>query len=154
VKLRALIKGPAARRAVFGGSDGMMSLLGVVGYLLVTHPKLIFPTALSGAISSGVSMAAGDFMSADTDTRLPGAAVMFGATVIGGAAPAVPWAFTSGAAALACAAGVCVVIAGLVAFLREAGPGQRWVIVGQTFAILAVVLIVTIACDLWIGSTA
>src|ERR1035441_1101152 len=47
-------RGKLARPAVFGLADGLMSMLGVVLFLL-GHRSLIFPAALSGGISSALS---------------------------------------------------------------------------------------------------
>lgn len=76
---------------MFGLSDGMTSLLGVILYL-TGHPKLIFPVALSGAISSAFSMAGGQWLSSPEDGKK--AAITMGvATGTGAMLPAVPFAF-------------------------------------------------------------
>ena len=73
------VKPSLLKPAVLGGFDGTASLLGVVIYLLATHPSLIFPAAASGAVSSAISMAGGAFLS-DSGNGLAASGVM-GATV-------------------------------------------------------------------------
>ena len=139
-----------ARPAVFGLADGMMSLLGVVLYLL-GHQALIFPAAVSGAISSAVSMAAGQWLS-DPDRGLPAAAVMGAATGAGAVLPAVPFAFTSGTAAVGESVWICVLVSLTVALLR---PGRRWQrAVTETFLVLGAVFAVVLICGMWLPGSA
>jgi VIT1/CCC1 family predicted Fe2+/Mn2+ transporter len=145
------VKRDLVRPAVFGASDGMMSLLGVLLYLGVSHPTLVVPAMLSGAVSSAISMAVGDYLSVETDTRLPGALVMCVATLVGSTAPGMPWAVTSGAAAWGASAVVCAAIAAVVGLIRPAHSGRRGRVIAQTYLLLGLVLVVTIACDALIG---
>jgi hypothetical protein len=135
------------RQAVFGSFDGTASLLGVVIYLLLAHPALIFPAAVSGAASSAVSMGGGEWLS-DSDSGFAASAVMAGATFAGALLPAVPFAFSSGAAAVAGSAAVCLGICVAVARLREnRGFGLA---LAETLGILAAVLAVTVLCGLFL----
>lgn len=135
------------RPAIFGSFDGTASLLGVVIFLLFTHPALIFPTAVSGAASSAVSMAGGEWLS-DSDNGFGASLVMGIATFAGGILPAVPFAFGSGPAAVLASAAVCLGIGAAVARLR---PGRRLSLaLAETFGILAAVIAVTVACGLFL----
>lgn len=132
-----------ARPAVFGGFDGCASLIGVVIYLAVTHPLLIFPAAVSGALSSAVSMGGGEFLS-DSDSGLAASAVMAAATFTGALAPAVPFAFGHGPLAIAGCAALCAVIVVIVAALR---PNRGLSLaLAETAGLLAVTVAVAFAC--------
>lgn len=128
-------KARLARSAVFGLADGMMSLLGVVLYLL-GHQALIFPAALSGAISSTLSMAGGEWLS-DSDNGLPASVMMGLATGLGSLLPALPYLFERGPAAIAESGVICIMIAVIVTFLRpNRGLGLAF---AETFGILTAV---------------
>ena len=83
------MKRDLAGPAVFGGFDGTSSLLGVIVYLLITHPALIFPAALSGAVSSALSMGAGEWLS-DSENGFAASLVMGAATLTGALLPCAP----------------------------------------------------------------
>ena len=135
------------RQAVFGAFDGTASLLGVVIYLLFTHPALIFPAAMSGAASSAVSMGGGEWLS-DSGSGPAASLVMAAATFTGALLPAVPFAFGTGGAAVAGCAAVCLGICVAVARLREnRGFGLA---LAETLGILAAVLAVTVLCGLFL----
>ena len=133
-----------AKPAIFGLADGMMSLLGVVLYLL-GHQGLIFPAALSGGISSALSMAGGEWLS-DSENGLGASCVMGGATGLGAILPALPYAFWTGPAAVAQSVVICCLIGVAVACLRpNRGLGMALV---ETFGILAAIFLVVLACGL------
>lgn len=126
--------------AVLGGFDGTSSLLGVIVYLLVTHPALIFPAALSGAVSSALSMGAGEWLS-DSDSGWAASLVMAGATLTGALLPAVPFAFGTGRLAVAESVVLCAGIGVTVAALRHnRGFGVALL---ETFGLLIVILAIT-----------
>ena len=129
--------------AVFGLADGMMSLLGVVLFLL-GHRALIFPAALSGGISSALSMAGGEWL-CDSDNGLGASAIMGLATGIGAIAPAIPYAVTAGSLAVAESVVICVLIGVTVSFLR---PQRLPVALAETFGILAAIFAVVLALGL------
>jgi VIT1/CCC1 family predicted Fe2+/Mn2+ transporter len=144
------VKTRLARPAIFGLADGMMSLLGVVLYLL-GHPSLILPAALSGGISSALSMAGGEWLS-DSDNGLGASCVMGAATGLGAILPALPYAVTTGVAALAGSITVCVLIGAVVGLMR---PARRQVIaVAETYAILGVIFLVVLACGVFLPGSA
>ena len=137
------LKSPLTRPAILGGFDGTASLLGVVIYLLLTHPALIFPTAASGAISSAISMGGGEFLS-DSDNGLAASGVMAAATFTGAVLPAVPFAFTSGPAAVAMCA---VITAGLGVAVSQMRPNRgRGLALAETFTLLVIVAAAVVAC--------
>lgn len=128
--------------AVFGGFDGTSSLLGVIVYLLITHPALIFPAALSGAVSSALSMGAGEWLS-DSENGFAASLVMGTATLTGALLPAVPFAFGSGPAEVTASAVLCAAIGYTVARLRT--NRRLGLALAETFGLLTVILGVTAA---------
>lgn len=138
-----------ARPATFGGFDGTSSLLGVIIFLLVTHPALIFPTALSGAISSALSMGAGEWLS-DSDNGFGASGVMAVATLTGALLPAVPFAFSTGPTAVAECAIICVCIGIAVAMLRA--KRSLPLALTETFGLLLIIAAVTAGCAIAWGS--
>lgn len=148
------MKAPARRTlaapAVLGLADGMMSLLGVVLYLM-GHQGLIFPAALSGGISSALSMAGGEWLSESENG--PGASLVMGAaTGTGAVLPALPYAFSAGPAAVAQSVIICVLIGVVVATLR---PNRRLgLALLETFGVLAAIFAVVLACGLVLPGSA
>lgn len=135
--------------AILGGFDGTASLLGVIVYLLVTHPALIFPAALSGAASSALSMGAGEWLS-DSENGFAASLVMGASTLTGALLPAVPFAFGNGPAEVTVSAVLCAAIGYTVARLRtNRGLGLA---LAETFGLLAVILGVTAALAVWLPS--
>lgn len=139
-----------ARPAIFGLADGLMSMLGVILYL-IGHQSLIFPAALSGGISSALSMAGGEWLS-DSDNGLGASCVMGGATGLGAILPALPYAVTSGAAALTCSIVICVLIGAAVALMRP--MRSRVLAFAETYAILGAIFLAVLACGLLLPGSA
>jgi hypothetical protein len=134
-----------AGEAVFGGSDGLMSILGPVMFFASRDPRYVFPVAFMGAVSASASMAAGQQMSEDRQS--PWAPVMMGAaTFAGSVLPAAPFLFARGLTAICCSAAVCVAVALGVGHLRS-WRRHRY---AETLAILALVAGVTATCNLLI----
>lgn len=136
------------RPAIFGLADGMMSLLGVILYLL-GHQSLIFPVAISGAVSNALSMAGGEFMS-DSDNGLAACIVMGISTGIGAIIPAIPFAFATGPLALAVFVTACLLVTIIVGSLRIRQRGEKITIRGllPTLALLGAIFGVVIAVSL------
>lgn len=132
-----------ARPAIFGGYDGASSLLGVVVFLLLTHPALIFPAALSGAISSAISMGGGEWLS-DSDSGFGASSVMAGATFTGALLPGIPFAFGHGMLSIAFSAVLVVMVAVVVAFLRTAR--SRTLALAETLGLTVLIFAVTLLC--------
>lgn len=142
--------GKLARPAIFGLSDGLMSMLGVVLYLM-GHQALIFPAALSGGISSALSMAGGEWLS-DSEHGLGASCVMGAATGLGAILPALPYAFGTGPVAVAESIMICVLIGIVVAALRPLrGFGMA---LAETFGILLAIFGVVLACGLFLPGAA
>ena len=141
------MKRSLARPAVFGAFDGTASLLGVVVYLLVTHPALIFPAALSGAISSALSMGAGEWLS-DNDSGPAAAAVTGAATFTGALLPAVPFAFSTGPAAVAECGVICVMLAVAVAAMRPVRSLP--LALAETLGLMTAIFAATVLCGLFL----
>jgi hypothetical protein len=138
-------RGKLAPPAIFGGFDGCASLLGVIVYLVATHPSLIFPAAVSGAIGSAISMGGGEWLS-DSENGLGASGVMAAATFTGALLPAIPFAFGSGTPAIAQSVVICCLIGFTVACLR---PGRAlWRALAETFGILTAVLGAVLALGL------
>lgn len=138
------------RPAVMGLADGLMSMLGVVLYL-TGHPRLIFPAALSGGISSALSMAGSEWLS-DSDNGFGASCIMGAATGMGAIFPAVPYALTTGAPAIAASVVICVAIGVLVAFLR---PNRgRDLALTETFGVLIVIFTVCLLLGLILPGSA
>jgi VIT1/CCC1 family predicted Fe2+/Mn2+ transporter len=138
------------RPAVFGLSDGMMSLLGVVLFLL-GHQSLIFPAALSGGISSALSMAGGEWLS-DSDSGLGASCVMGAATGVGAVLPALPYALATGPVALCCSVVICLGIGVAVALMRPNRRPAR--ALAETGAVLAVIFAAVLVCGLFLPGSA
>ena len=137
-------RGKLSRPATFGLADGLMSMLGVVLYLM-GHQSLIFPAALSGGISSALSMAGGEWLS-DSENGLGASCVMGAATGLGAILPALPYAFGTGPAAVAESVVICCLIGVIVAALRPMrGFGMALV---ETFGILLAIFAAVLLCGL------
>jgi VIT1/CCC1 family predicted Fe2+/Mn2+ transporter len=135
---------PLARPAIMGLADGMMSLLGVILYLL-GHQSIIFPAALMGGISSAISMAGSEWLS-DSDNGLGASCVMGGATGLGAILPALPYAIWAGPLAIAESMIICVLIGIVVAALRpRRGFGMA---LTETFGILLAIFAVVLLLGL------
>ena len=127
-----------------------MSMLGVVLYLM-GHQALIFPAALSGGISSALSMAGGEWLS-DSENGFGASLVMGGATGLGAILPALPYAFGAGPAAVAESVVICVMIGLVVALLRPSrGPGMA---MAETFGVLLAIFAVVLACGVFLPGAA
>lgn len=96
--------------AVFGGFDGATSVVGVL-LTLTGRPGQILPTTLGLAVAGGVGMAAGSWLSADSDAGPREALVIGAATAVGTLLPALPYALLAGAAAMVCS-GLLLVLLG------------------------------------------
>lgn len=136
--------------AVMGLFDGTCSLLGVVLFLL-GHRNLIFPAALSGGISSALSMAGGEWL-CDSSNGLAASVVMGVATGAGAVLPAIPYAIITGPAAITASVVICILIAVTVSYLR---PARLPVALAQTFGILGAIFAIVLALGLILpGGTA
>ena len=141
------VKPSLLKPAILGGFDGTASLLGVIIFLLLSHPALIFPAAASGAISSAISMGGGEFLS-DSGNGLAASGVMAAATFTGAILPAVPFAFGTGPLAVTGCSLVIIAIGAAVSAMR---PNRGWPLaLAETFGLLALVAAVVVTCGLFL----
>jgi len=126
-----------AGAAVFGASDGLMSILGPVMFTASRWPQLVFPIAVSAACSMG----AGEFLGQEA-TNWAAVPVMGAATFTGSVLPSLPCLWSSGWAALAQSAAACLAVAVAVGHLRW--RRHRY---AETVAVLALVVAVTVLCN-------
>ena len=137
--------------AIFGSFDGATSVVGVL-LTLTGHPEQITPTSLGLAAAGGVGMAAGSWLSADTDAGPVEAAVIGGATAVGTMLPALPYlALTGGAAILTSAVILVLLGAGITAVrARDRSPLRA---AAETYGVLIAVCAAVALCALATGST-
>ena len=129
--------------AVFGASDGLMSILGPIMFTAARAPHLVFPIAVMGAVSAACSMGAGEFLGERApDWRAVPA--MAAATFTGSVLPALPYLWSAGMGALAQSGVACALTALAVGHMRSWRPHRY----AETLVILAVVFAVTVACNL------
>jgi hypothetical protein len=139
VNLKALRNPALFRPALFGLSDGMMSILGSVLYLL-HHPAWIVPVALLSGLANALSMGGGEFLS-DNDTGFWGALVMGVATGSGAVLPAIPFMFGHGPMAIGIMVAICLCIGVVVGSMRKQNCNQHSLFfeIWTTLALLALI---------------
>jgi VIT1/CCC1 family predicted Fe2+/Mn2+ transporter len=130
-----------ARPVIFGVGDGMVSLAGTVWYLH-GHPALVLPAAISGGITSAISMAGFDALS-DSTRSVAESCALGAATGVGCMLPALPFAALHGAAAIGASAAVCAVLAVIIAMIR---PNRS-----RTLSLVEVLGVVALAFGAVIG---
>lgn len=130
--------------SIFGLSDGLMSILGVV-LGLRAHPELVVWASLVAAVSSGASMGVGQYLPEETDDGVTACAVLGLATATGTLLPALPYLWLRGGAAFAVTGGICALLAVTVASMRANGSARRWWL---AVGLLAGVFALTWACAL------
>lgn len=136
------------RVAVFGAADGLGIVLGLIAGMIVSHQPAhaVWAAALSGGIAELFSMANGQRISDSSSGWLPAVAIGI-AFLAGCALPAVPYSFSSGAAALILALVLCAAVAAVISWLR---PEKGALAIVETFGLL---LITGVACGvvgLWL----
>ena len=136
------VKASLVRPVVFGLGDGMVSLLGAVWYLS-GHPALVLPAAISGGVTSAVSMAGFDALS-DSDRTVRESCTLGAATGAGCALPAVPYAILHGTAAVAASVTVCAALAVIIALMR---PNRGKVLsLAEVLGVVALAFAAVILC--------
>jgi hypothetical protein len=129
------VKRSLARPLIFGLGDGLVSLLGAILYLS-GHPALVLPTAVTSGATAAVSMAGFDWLSEDNDHGFGESCLLGLATWAGSMLPAIPFAFTRGAGALAGSVIICVAAGVLLALMRpNRGKGLSLLETGAVFAV-------------------
>lgn len=134
------------RPAVFGVFDGSTSVLSIL--LAYRHlDALIFPGALALGAVGAVGMAAGEYLSDDTDSGLGAALVIGVATGLGTVAPAVPYLLLHGILAAATALLVLLGIGALIAGVRA--KRHSWLrALLETYGVLLVASAAAVVCTL------
>ncbi|MGA5820796.1 hypothetical protein ACPC54_23385 [Kitasatospora sp. NPDC094028] len=110
--------------AIFGGFDGANSIIGVVQGVPAED---VVHAACLGAVSAGMSMAAGAWLSERAQTRLTRltrALVLGAATAAGTILPALPYLVLSGPAALAGTGVVLAVLGAAISAARTRLPAE------------------------------
>jgi hypothetical protein len=138
------VRASLARPVIFGCGDGMVSLLGTIWYLS-GHPAFVLPAAISGGITSAVSMAGFDAIS-DSERPVSESCLLGAATGTGCVLPAIPYELFHGAAAVAGSVAVCVTLAVVIALIR---PKHGAVLsLAEVFGVVAVAFAAVIICGL------
>jgi VIT1/CCC1 family predicted Fe2+/Mn2+ transporter len=134
------------RPAVFGVFDGSTSVLSIL--LAYRHlDGLIFPGALALGAVGAVGMAAGEYLSDDTDSGLAGSAAIGVATGVGTVAPAVPYLMLHGVVAAVAAVAVLLGIGVLIAGVRAKRHSWLRALV-ETYGVLLVASGAAVVCTL------
>lgn len=126
------------RPAVFGAADGLTCALGAI-LSLAGHSELVLRTAVALAAAECVGMAAGEWLS-ESGSGFRASAVIGLATGVGGALPALPYAWLAGSAAVWSSVAVFVACAGLITWARSGQRGWRRA-AAETYGVLAVVAV-------------
>ena len=136
--------------AIFGGFDGSTSVVGVL-LTLTSHPAQILPAALGLAAAGGVGMAAGSWLSQDTDTGPLESTVIGAATAVGTMLPALPYTALGGMAAIVCSAVILVLLgAGITTVRARDRPLKR--AAAETYGVLAAVCAAVAVCAVLTGA--
>ena len=140
------MKASLIRPVVFGLGDGMVSLLGAV-WFLSGHPGLVLGAAISGGVTSAVSMAGFDSLS-DSDRSVRESCTLGAATGVGCALPAVPYAILHGVAAVAVSVVICAALAVLIALIRP--NRSRALSLAEVLGVVALAFAAVIVCGLFL----
>lgn len=136
--------------AVFGGFDGATSVVGVL-LTLTGHPEQIIPASLGLAVAGGVGMAAGSWLSADSDAGPVEALVIGSATAVGTLLPALPYTVVAGMLAIACSAVILVLLGAAITLVRARDRSLRRA-AAETYGVLAAVCAAVALCAVLTGS--
>ena len=140
------MKASLARPLIFGIGDGMVSLLGTVWYLS-GHPAFVLPAAMSGGVTSAVSMAGFDAVS-DSGRPVSESCLLGAATGTGCVLPAIPYELFRGPAAVAGSVAVCVTLAVVIALIRPSR--SKFISLAEVFGVVAVAFAAVIVCGLFL----
>jgi VIT1/CCC1 family predicted Fe2+/Mn2+ transporter len=140
------VRASTIRPVVFGLGDGLVSLLGAV-WFLSGHPTLVLGAAVSGGITSAISMAGFDALS-DSDRSVRESCTLGLATGVGCALPAVPYAVLHGAAAVTVSVVICAALAVLIALIRP--NRSRALSLLEVLGVVALAFAAVIVCGLFL----
>jgi VIT1/CCC1 family predicted Fe2+/Mn2+ transporter len=140
------LRSSLVRPVCFGLGDGMVSLLGAV-WFLSGHPTLVLGAAISGGVTSAISMAGFDSLS-DSKRSVRESCTLGAATGVGCALPAVPYAILHGAAAVVASVVICAALAVVIAMIR---PNRGKVLsLAEVLGVVALAFAAVIACGLFL----
>ena len=116
---------------IFGASDGLVASIALILATMTHGQRVVIAAVIGLLIAEGLGMAASQFLS-DPKRNLRQAMIMGVATSITIIVPAVPWIFSSGAAASVFSCFIALAFAG---FISRARPGgwSTWL---QTYGVL------------------
>jgi VIT1/CCC1 family predicted Fe2+/Mn2+ transporter len=140
------VKASLARPVIFGLGDGMVSLLGAV-WFLSGHPALVLGAAVSGGVTSAISMAGFDSLS-DSERSVRESCALGLATGVGCTLPAVPYALLHGAPAVAVSVVICAALAVLIALIRP--NRSRILSLAEVLGVVALAFAAVIVCGLFL----
>lgn len=146
MKYRAALLAPA----IFGGFDGATSVVGVL-LTLTGHPGQILPASLGLAVAGGVGMAAGSWLSAESDAGPAQAAVIGAATAVGTLLPALPYTVLAGGVAIVCSAVVLVLLGAVITLVRGSDRSLKRA-AAETYGVLFAVCFAVTVCSLATGA--
>lgn len=131
------------RAATFGACDGLGIVLGLIAGMIVSRQPAhaVWAAALSGGVAEFFSLANGQRISDSRSGWLPALAIG-AASLAGCAAPAIPYSFSGGSAALGASLALCAAVAAVISWAR---PERGALAVVETFGLL---LVTGIACGL------
>lgn len=134
-----------ARPAVFGATDGITVVVGVL-LSLAHRPQLILAAALGVAVAEAVGMALGEWLS-DSDSGLGSSVVIGGATAAASIAPAIPYALAGPAVAVPASVGVFAALGGVIAWVRARQRGWGRALL-ETYGVLVAAVVAVWLCEL------
>jgi len=141
--------GRIAGTAVFGASDGLMSILGVTLFIASRDAALVFPVAFMGAVGAAYSMGAGEFLG-QQQTDWPKVPVMAAATMAGTTLPAMPYLWSGGWLALTQSGAACLLVA-LAAGRLRSWRRHKYL---ETVAVIGAGIAITVICNLLMPGSA
>jgi len=134
-------------QAIFGSFDGLTTGIGIIAALILAgHSKAVVVGVMGAAVAAAVGMGAGKWLSTP-DRNYGTAGVMFIATLIGGAAPGIPFTFLPLHWAVAATSLIAVGVALQIGWFR--GAGIRGYV--ETAVVLVLVTVLTVATGAGLG---
>ena len=104
---------------IFGGFDGANSILGIINGVPADH---MVRACASGAVSAGMSMAAGAWLSKRSDSGALEAVVIGVATAVGTVLPSLPYLALRGTAALVGVVAILLALGAVISIVRTHIP--------------------------------
>lgn len=138
--------------AIFGGFDGANSILGIINGVPADH---MVRACAYGAVSAGMSMAAGAWLSKRSDSGALEAVVIGVATAVGTVLPSLPYLALRGTAALVGVVAILVALGAVISIVRthipvaeDEGPETLGRAAFKTYTVLILVCASVATCAL------